>query len=178
MHKYEIDIFWSAEDGRLYRCRCPTYPAVRPRQDLKTSPSPKQNCYGLLVGSSTRGTAAHSPTVGTSCASSGWIMAILRWGVLALLLAAGCIRFPPDLRYALRVVPQEALLADGRYYFDAEDSTTVFEQEGFRLAALPKRPSPSGVRPLYLPRAESESLYLRTGSRLGPGLCAAAFYGL
>ncbi len=55
------------------------------------------------------------------------------WGMLALLLAAGCIRFPPDLRYALRVVPQEVLLEDGRYYFDAEDSTTVFEQEGFRL---------------------------------------------
>ena len=55
------------------------------------------------------------------------------WGMLALLVAAGCIRFPPDLRYALRVVPQEALLEDGRYYFDAEDSTTVFEQEGFRL---------------------------------------------
>ena len=55
------------------------------------------------------------------------------WSMLALLVAAGCIRFPPDLRYALRVVPQEALLEDGRYYFDAEDSTTVFEQEGFRL---------------------------------------------
>ena len=59
-------------------------------------------------------------------------MAILRWGLLALLLAS-CIRFPPDLRYALRVVPQEVLLEDGRYYFDAEDSTAVFEQEGCRL---------------------------------------------
>ena len=58
-----------------------------------------------------------------------------RWGwvLVALLLAAGCIRFPPDLRYAIGVVPQEALLEDTRYYFDSEDSTTVFEQEGFRL---------------------------------------------
>ena len=48
------------------------------------------------------------------------------WSVLALLFAAGCIRFPPDLRYALHVVPQESLLVDGRYYFDSEDSTTVF----------------------------------------------------
>ena len=55
------------------------------------------------------------------------------WSFLALLVAAGCIRFPPDLRYALRVEPQESLLADGRYYFDSEDSTTVFEQTGFRL---------------------------------------------
>ena len=55
------------------------------------------------------------------------------WSFLALLVAAGCIRFPPDLRYALRVEPQESLLADGRYYFDSEDSTTVFEQAGFRL---------------------------------------------
>ena len=55
------------------------------------------------------------------------------WGVLALLVAASCIRFPPNLRYALRVVPQEALLQEAAYYFDPEDSTAVFEQEGFRL---------------------------------------------
>ncbi len=55
------------------------------------------------------------------------------WSVLALVVAAGCIRFPPDLRYALHVMPQESLLEDGRYYFDAEDSSTVFEQAGFRL---------------------------------------------
>lgn len=54
------------------------------------------------------------------------------WGILALLLA-GCIRFPPDLRYALHIAPQEALLEDKCYYFDSEDSTAVFEQEGFRL---------------------------------------------
>ena len=50
-----------------------------------------------------------------------------------LLLVAGCIRFPPDLRYTLRVVPKETLLEDARYYFDPEDSTTVFDQEGFRI---------------------------------------------
>ena len=56
-----------------------------------------------------------------------------KWGVLALLVAVGCIRFPPDLRYAIGVVPQDALLQDAAYYFDPEDSTTVFAQEGFRL---------------------------------------------
>jgi len=50
-----------------------------------------------------------------------------------LLLAVGCIRFPPDLHYALLVQPREALLADASYYFDAEDSTAVFVREGFRL---------------------------------------------
>ena len=55
------------------------------------------------------------------------------WGLLALLVAVGCIRFPPDLRYAIGGAPQDALLQDAAYYFDPEDSTTVFAQEGFRL---------------------------------------------
>lgn len=58
------------------------------------------------------------------------------WGtlaLLALLVAVGCIRFPPNLRYAVGVAPQDALLQDAAYYFDPEDSTTVFADEGFRL---------------------------------------------
>ena len=58
--------------------------------------------------------------------------AVFRWGVLAV-LAAGCIRFPPDLRYGLYIEPQDALLEDARYYFDPEDSSAVFQEEGFRL---------------------------------------------
>ena len=102
------------------------------------------------------------------------------WSMLALLVAAGCIRFPPDLRYALHVVPQESLLADGRYYFDAEDSTTVFEQAGFRLKLcyLSDQALNQDYARFTFPRAESESLHLRRRPRPRPGLCAAAFYGL
>ena len=59
----------------------------------------------------------------------------MRWGQMGLLvfLAAGCIRFPPDLRYKIGVVARETLLQEAAYYFDSEDSTTVFQQEGFRL---------------------------------------------
>ena len=47
----------------------------------------------------------------------------MRWGQVELLvlLAAGCIRFPPDLRYKIGVVPEEALLQEAAYYFDPED---------------------------------------------------------
>ena len=57
---------------------------------------------------------------------------------------------------------RRALLEDGRYYFDPEDSTTVFEREGFRLKLryLSDQALNQEYAPFYLPRAESESLHL------------------
>jgi hypothetical protein len=51
----------------------------------------------------------------------------------ALLLCAGCLRLPPHLVYRVEVAPEPALLAQGPYYLDPADSTTVFERAGFRL---------------------------------------------
>jgi len=55
------------------------------------------------------------------------------WLGLVGLALAGCLAFPPELRYEVQVRPQEELLGQGGYYWDAEDSSTVFEVEGFRL---------------------------------------------
>lgn len=55
-----------------------------------------------------------------------------RWiGMLGLGLLWGCLRLPPDLVYQVRATP--AQLQAPAYYFDPQDSTAVFEQEGFRL---------------------------------------------
>jgi hypothetical protein len=51
--------------------------------------------------------------------------------VLGLALLAGCLRLPPDLAYQVLVTPEE--LQAPAYYLDPQDSSAVFEQEGFRL---------------------------------------------
>ena len=102
------------------------------------------------------------------------------WSMLALLVVASCIRFPPDLRYALRIVPQEALLEDSRYYFDSEDSTAVFEQEGFRLKLryLSDQTLNQEYARFTFREPNLNPFTYGEGPRLGPGLCAAAFYCL
>jgi len=52
---------------------------------------------------------------------------------LSLILLVGCLRLPPDLTYQIWVVPDPEVLDQEAYYFDTEDSTTVFQREGFRL---------------------------------------------
>lgn len=56
---------------------------------------------------------------------------------LALLIhwagLGGCLRVPPHLTYQIRLVPEPGLLDGATYYASPEDSTTVFEQQGFRL---------------------------------------------
>ena len=55
-----------------------------------------------------------------------------RWiCLLGLGLLSGCLRLPPDLIYQVRATPT-ALQAPA-YYLDPQDSTAVFQQEGFRL---------------------------------------------
>ena len=49
------------------------------------------------------------------------------------LLAVSCAHLPADLLYHVDVAPQPILLQQDAYYFDLEDSTTVFECEGFRV---------------------------------------------
>lgn len=51
----------------------------------------------------------------------------------ALLLVSGCVHLPPDLAYRIEVAPAAPLLQQDAYYFDPEDSTTVFTHDGFRL---------------------------------------------
>ena len=50
-----------------------------------------------------------------------------------LLLPGGCLRLPPDLRYQVQVIPEPVFLEQETYYFDPEDSSTVFQRDGFRL---------------------------------------------
>lgn len=51
--------------------------------------------------------------------------------MLGLSLLSGCLRLPPDLVYQVRATPAE--LQAPAYYLDPQDSTAVFQQEGFRL---------------------------------------------
>ena len=53
--------------------------------------------------------------------------------LVGTLMAARCAHLPPDLMYRVDVTPDPVLLEQDAYYFDPEDSTTVFEHEGFRL---------------------------------------------
>ena len=50
---------------------------------------------------------------------------------LGLGILAGCLRLPPDLVYQVLATPEG--LHSPAYYLDPQDSTAVFEQEGFRL---------------------------------------------
>ena len=52
---------------------------------------------------------------------------------LAGFCLCACALLPPDLQYQIRTRPQEELLQEPGYYYDREDSTTVFEKDGFRL---------------------------------------------
>lgn len=52
-------------------------------------------------------------------------------GTLGLWLLSSCLRLPPDLVYQVLATPQE--LQAPAYYLDPQDSTAVFQQEGFRL---------------------------------------------
>ena len=53
---------------------------------------------------------------------------------LCLILGlAGCVSLPPDLVYRIQVSPHPELLERANYYFDPEDSSTVFQKGGFRL---------------------------------------------
>ena len=52
---------------------------------------------------------------------------------LAAALLTACLRLPPNLLYQIHLEPLPELLEAPAYYFDPEDSTTVFQQEGFRL---------------------------------------------
>ena len=55
--------------------------------------------------------------------------------VLAWLGAAAtaCVSLPPDLVYEVAFAPRPQQLAEEDFYFDPEDSTTVFQRGGFRL---------------------------------------------
>ncbi|MEW6755105.1 MAG: hypothetical protein AB1505_29600 [Candidatus Latescibacterota bacterium] len=52
---------------------------------------------------------------------------------LGLLCVCGCLRVPPQLAYQIRLAPLPGLLDGSTYYDSPEDSSTVFEQQGFRL---------------------------------------------
>ncbi len=53
--------------------------------------------------------------------------------VLLVIFPSSCLQIPPDLLYKIRIEPHEAFLQETTYYFDLEDSTTVFQKKGFRL---------------------------------------------
>jgi len=57
----------------------------------------------------------------------------LAWYLAGSLMATSCAHLPPDLMYRVDVTPDPVFLEQDAYYFDPEDSTTVFEHEGFRL---------------------------------------------
>lgn len=48
-------------------------------------------------------------------------------------LLTGCLQLPPNLRYQVQVAPAPDLLQQPAYYYDPQDSTTVFQQEGCKL---------------------------------------------
>ncbi len=47
--------------------------------------------------------------------------------------ATACVSLPPDLVYQVAFAPRPQQLAEEDFYFDPEDSTTVFQRGGFRL---------------------------------------------
>ncbi|MEW6753733.1 MAG: hypothetical protein AB1505_22540 [Candidatus Latescibacterota bacterium] len=52
---------------------------------------------------------------------------------MSLLALCSCLRVPPQRAYQIRLAPDPGLLDGATYYASPEDSTTVFEQQGFRL---------------------------------------------
>ena len=65
--------------------------------------------------------------------SAHWLLCGLPAVAAALLLAGGCLRFPPQLVYQVEMALEPTLLEQGSYYLDPADSTTVFEHAGVRL---------------------------------------------
>ncbi len=53
--------------------------------------------------------------------------------ILTAVLLVACLRLPPNLVYQIHMDPEPALLDETAYYFDPEDSTTVFQQDGVRV---------------------------------------------
>lgn len=80
----------------------------------------------LSTGSVRRGRRTGSPARGPFPPRA----LVLAWLGAA---ATACVSLPPDLVYEVAFAPRPQQLAAEDFYFDPEDSTTVFQRGGFRL---------------------------------------------